>query len=332
VFSDLNQEEGVLHMDKYKHLSLEERQKIELLHAKALSLRAIGKELGRSASTISRELRFSTSMGVYRPELAHSGAFERRWRGEKLLRHPELRAEVLDKLRQSWSPEQIAGRMTQEKAALRLCSETIYRHIYSPLGQQEELHRLLTRARKKRWQWYGRRRRAAIPHRVSIHERPKHIENRRELGHWEADLMIFCQHQSQNLLTMIERKTRLTLITRNWHKTKAHTAHAMHRTLENVPWFARQSITMDNGMEFAAHHKIREAFNLQTYFCDTHSPWQKGTIENANGRIRRFLPRSTNLKEIPLNQLEEIEWKINNTPRKCLKFLTPLEAWSKYAK
>ena len=286
---------------------------------------AIGRQLGRHKSTIGRELRRNALPSGYQPVAAQRMADARQWRGTKIARSSRLRAIVDDQLiAMGRSPEQIAGRLEREQGKPVISHESIYRYIYSPLGRRQKLHRTLCRAKARR----GRRprqgeRRPLIPFRVSIHDRPKSVSQRRRFGHWEGDLMAF-RSPAWPLVVCVERKSRLLLATRQAGKTAKTTTHSLKRLLGRLTPKARRSLTIDNGGEFARHHQL----GCKTYFCDPHSPWQKGAVENAIGRLRRDLPRGTDLAHYSQQDLDDLIALHNDTPRKCLGFRTPLEAFA----
>jgi len=227
-----------------------------------------------------------------------------------------------------WSPEQIAGRMELEEVEHRVSAESIYRHVYSPAGRHAGLPRQLaqrkaTRGRRRR----NGRREPSIPNRVSIHQRPTKAHLRSEFGHWEGDLVHF-RRQRDILLTLQERKTRLTLARRLLSKDAELTANAIVAELGGLPARARRTITQDNGGEFARHETVTKAIGMRAFFCDPHSPWQRGGIENANGLLRRDLPRKTRLDHYTDDDIDDIVWNLNSTPRKCLGYKTPIEAFA----
>ena len=313
----------------YGQLSLEERCKIAELHQAGQSLRQIAAALDRSASSISRELRRNRGAQVgYRPTYAQQRAAARRWKGSRLERNAELRDLVLDRLKRGWSPEQIAGWLARTKAASRISYESIYRFIYDQIRRTNDgsWRHYLPRAKGKR----GRRHRPSrspvslIKGRVSIALRPPEVQLRRTFGHWEADLMLFTA-PGQALLVSQERKSRAVLSARQPGKAARPAAQRLLAWFEIINPRLRQSITFDNGTEFAQHLILVDQLGIQTFFCDPHSPWQKGTIENAIGRLRRFLPRNTNVTTIDDDFLNACIAAYNNTPRKCLGFKTPAE-------
>jgi len=237
-----------------------------------------------------------------------------------------LRTQVGDGLAMGWSPEQITSRLRLKGSEHSVSVETIYRFIYHPRVRSEKLYRFLPRAKASRGRRYFKRRREPIEGRRSISERPQSVALREEFGHWEGDLMQF-RTQRGNLLTVCERKSRFILTFPLQTKTADETGEAVIKLLRNLPRAARKSITYDNGGEFARHADMEAALNMPVYFCDPHSPWQRGSIENANGILRRDLPRKTNITNYTVRDISEITWAINSTSRKCLGFKTPAEAF-----
>lgn len=317
--------------EHYEHLSLEERCRIAQLRADGRSIRQIAAALDRPPSTVSRELRRNRAAQLgYKPAYAQQQARARRWAGSRLERDEELRTLVLDCLARGWSPEQVAGRLARQHGARVISHESIYRFIYAQIRRTNDgrWRRYLPKAKFKR----GRRRRKGgspasfIQDRVSIDQRPKQARQRRSPGHWEADLMLFATY-GQAILVAHERKSRLILLAKQPSKAAPPTAEQLHAWLEPLPAELRQTITFDNGTEFALHHHLKAQLGMQTFFCDTHSPWQKGGIENAIGRLRRPLPRKTNLITIDPDSLAACAAAYNLTPRKCLGFQTPAEAF-----
>jgi IS30 family transposase len=293
-----------------------------------VSVSEMASRLGRHRSTIQRELARNRCADGYRPDSAARRAWARKLRASKIARSTRLRAYVEDRLAMGWSPEQIAGRMELEAAEHTISAESIYRHAYSPAGRRAGLPRLLAQRKPKR----GRRRRngrrePAIPNRTPIHQRPTKAHLRSQFGHWEGDLMHF-RRQRDILPTLQERRSRLTLARRIRSKDADVTARAIVGELGGLPARARRTITHDNGGEFARHEAVTEETGLAAYFCDPHSPWQRGSIENANGRLRRDLPRSTSLGNHSDDDIDDVVWNLNATPRKCLGYRTPIEAFA----
>jgi IS30 family transposase len=315
----------------YRHLTLDERCTIAQLCKAGQSVRQIAAALDRPPSSVSRELKRNSGRQVgYKASYAQEQAAARRWTGSRLERDAELRTLVLDWLRRGWSPEQIAGRLRQQNAAMSISHESIYRFIYAQIRRTNDgAWRNYLPRRKYRRGWHGRRKRSAddlIKGRVSIALRPSGVESRRTFGHWEGDSMLFAI-PGQAALVALERKSRLILGARRPGKASQPVAEQLCAWLEPLDRRLRRSITFDNGTEFARHLILTEELAVRTFFCDPHSPWQKGSIENAIGRLRRALPTKTNLDIIDHQLFEAWIAAYNNTPRKCLKFRTPVEVF-----
>jgi transposase, IS30 family len=322
----------------YEHLSARERLEIEIWGKAGRTQGWMARQLGRSASTISRELCRNAQptkqwQGRYDGERAHALALRRRrWDARfKLARQPALRAVVRQGLAMGRSPEQIAGRLALEQARPVISHESIYRFIYYRSAQKDYWHRLLPR-RKSRRGWLGRQGGSPasfIKARLDLSHRPKQAENRSTAGHWEADLMAFSRYR-QNVLVVHERKSRLLCIERVSSKQAQGVSDRLIARFKALPKTLRRSLTFDNGTEFALHYRLGEQIGLRTFFCDPHAPWQKGGIENAIGRMRRSLPRKSDLAALTDAQLQALVKTYNDTPRKCLAFKTPNEVFSTF--
>ena len=320
----------------YDQLSQWERVEIYRWHASGKSARWIGEALGRHHGTISRELARNSKdtkqwTGGYEPVRAHGLALRRRqWDGRfKLARQPTLRRFVRDKLAMGWSPEAIAGRLALTQPSMRISHEAIYRYIYFRSAQKDYWHRLLPQ-RKYRRGWLGRQGGSSVDHildRVSIAKRSPRARNRKQAGHWEADVMSF-RDQTQNLLVAQERSSRFIFMAKTTTRKSPLILALLHRWLAPLPATLRRSLTQDNGTEFALHYRLSQKLAIKTYFCDPHSPWQKGGIENMNGRLRRNLPRSTDLEACSHALIAAHARRHNSIPRKCLGFQTPSEIFN----
>jgi IS30 family transposase len=323
----------------YSQLSLSERIEIYRLHTSSTSDRSIAKELGRSPSTISRELRRNAKPSKYfpvgySPERANVRALRRRrWdKRFKMLRQPALREYVRNRLAMGWSPQQIAGRLARDKAPMRISYESIYRFIYYRSAQKDYWHRLLPQRKHRR----GRLKRGGtgsvnyIKRRLTLEHRSKAANDRLEPGHWEADLMMFAKY-GQGILVMHERLTRVIRMLNLANKSAPQINAKIVQILRPVPLHMRRSITFDNGPEFAHHYKIADMLDLQTFFCDARAPWQKGGVENAIGRMRRPLPRKSDLATVTYQKLQSLVRRYNNTPRLCLDYKTPHEIFNSVA-
>ena len=314
----------------YHHLTIEERCEMARLQREGCTKRQIAASMDRSPSTITRELmrNISKTKG-YDPSYAQQQARARRWRGSKLDRNSALRHQVLGGLCAGWSPQQVAGRLALEAGRTLISHETIYRFVHAQ-GNRTKNHawfRLLPRGKTKR----GLRGRRGHPYsyihqRQPLSLRSPDVEQRLHPGHWEADLMLF-GNRGQSLLVLQERHSRLLLGQPMFQKSAGPIADALVDLLLAIPPPWRQTVTFDNGSEFAQHHRLH-SMGVDTFFCDTHAPWQKGGVENANGRLRRFLPRKTDLHQLPKEEILQVFQSYNNTPRKCLGYLTPAEVFS----
>jgi IS30 family transposase len=316
---------------QYEQLSLEERCEIARLQGEGRSVRQIATNLDRAPSTISRELKRNRGSRGYKPGYAHEQTKARRWAGSRLEREPDLRRAVLDRLAQGWSPEQVAGRLAREAGYPVISYESIYRFIYAQIARTKEYSwRLyLPRGKSKRG-FRGRRGGSSatfIKGRIPVAKRSAAANRRKVPGHWEADLMLFSKH-GQAVLTVHERKTRILFAARRRNKAAKPIARRLGALFESLPKPLRRTVTFDNGTEFAHHHELHR-LAIKTFFCDPHAPWQKGGIENAIGRMRRFLPRKTALATLPTKRFDAVIRAYNNTPRKCLDFRTPAEAFAK---
>jgi IS30 family transposase len=317
--------------NKYRHFSIEERCEIARRRKGDQSIRQIAADLDRSPSSVARELKRNSGSACYQPTYAGEQAHARRWRGSRLLRRPELQEQVLELLKRGLSPEAVAGRLALEHGKKLISHESIYRFIYAQIARTKNYawRRYLPRAKTKRG-YRGRKGGSSALHivgRVPIAERPARFADRANAGHWEADSMQFFDYRT--VLALHERSSRLIWLQRQPSKQAASVAKAIQSLLAPLPKNLRQSITFDNGTEFAEHHVLRKSLGIKTYFCDPYKPWQKGGVENAIGRLRRRLPRKTDLATVSSKQLEQLAALYNHTPRKCLGWQTPAEVFSK---
>lgn len=320
-------------MQTKTHLTHYEREKIELYLRLKMSQREIGRRLGRDHSIISREAqRNKGSTKRYQAATATKIEEQRRKRhkGRKLEKDGMLHDYVIRELKRGRSPDVIAGTLKiQSPPALKgttVSHESIYRYIYEGEGRWEGLYHHLRYKRPKRHKHYQRKPHGKdrILERVSIHARPAEIETMSTVGHWESDSVIY-QKQKAILSVQIERTMRLVRIHRAANKTAEETEHAIRKTIESLPAELFKTMTFDNGGEGANHGKIRDEFGIDTYFCDTYSSWQKGSVENMNGIIRRYLPKQKDLSILSDREIYEIQERINDTPRKSLGYRTPNE-------
>jgi transposase, IS30 family len=324
-------------------LSLAEREEIACLVAAKAGVRAIARELGRDPSTISNELkRNSSGDGRYRASVAQQKADERArssGRPARLSTNLRLRGEVQARLKQNHSPEQIARRLREdfpEDPEMWVSYETIYQSIYiqgrGALKRELAQHLRTGRTvRQPRRQGATRRARQPGPIKdmINISERPPEVEDRAVPGHWEGDLITGSQNRSA-IGTLVERTTGFVVLL---HLPVNHGAHAVQdavsRAVADLPATLRKTLTWDQGIEMANHAKIAAATGLEIYFCDPHSPWQRGTNENTNGLLRQYFPKGTDLSFHGAGILERVAIELNNRPRKRLNWRTPAEALDK---
>lgn len=323
----------------YEQLSQAERIEIYRLLESGCSQARIASEIDRARSTIYREIKRNAKEtkqyhAGYEPLRAQARAERRRQRDHrfKLERQPALQKLVRKHLAMGWSPKQIEGRLAVKNAPMRISAESIYRFIYHRVAQKDYWNRLLPRRKSRRGKLSRGGVSAAkfIKQRRTLDERPEAANQRAEFGHWEADLMSFSKY-AEHLLVLHERTSRIVRIIRIVNKTAVHVADKIAHLLAPLPSLLKASITFDNGTEFANHYTLHKSLGVETFFCDTHSPWQKGGVENAIGRARRWLPRKTNLAETSHQKIRAIADKYNNTPRQCLGFWTPNEVFNSVA-
>jgi transposase, IS30 family len=318
-----------------RYLSFEEREEIMALHAARHGVRSIARSVGRDPSTIGRELkRGSNFHGAYRASLgqAAADASRRAARGTKLATNLRLRREVSRRLEGNDSPEQIAGRLRvdfPDDEEMRVSHETIYRALYvqGRGGLRRELTQHLRTGRgvRKPRRRDGERR-GRIPGMVNISERPPEVEDRAVPGHWEGDLIMGSTASNSAVGTLVERTTGFVMLL---HLPDGHTAPAVADALigriAELPDQLRRTLTWDQGKEMSSHARIAKAADLEIYFCDPHSPWQRGTNENTNGLLRQYLPKGTDLSFYGPGLLDKIASELNSRPRKRHGYLTPAE-------
>lgn len=314
-------------------LTLIEREEISRGLSANLSIRAIAIKLGRSASTISREINRNGSKIKYRAIQAERQAWlnARRPKKCKLACNIKLKNIVSDKLANQWSPEQISGYLKHTfsgNLAMQISHESIYRTLYIQsrgiLKKELKLHlrtkRVMRQSRKYNTKGNAR---GGIIDAVSIHDRPKAVDSRTIPGHWEGDLI--CGSKKSYVATLVERTSRFTLLVKlNGNDTKS-VVSAIGKKVIELPEQLKQSLTWDRGMELAHHKKFTIDTKIQVYFCDPQSPWQRGTNENTNRLLRQYMPKKTDLSVYTQIELDQIANKLNTRPRKTLSFLSPAE-------
>lgn len=324
---------------QYHRLSRKEREEISRHLATGASVRRIAQILGRSPSTISREVRGgSATRTTYRAHRAQRRAVRtmrrRKYGHRKLGKDPRLRKAVERLLAQFFSPEQIARmleRMYPDDPAMRVAPETIYTYLYVlPRGSlKKELTRCLRQGhtwRHKRTNPRNRGHMGTIPDMLSIEERPAEVADRTVPGHWEGDLILGVGKQTA-LGTLVERTTRtVLLVPLNQGKKAPDVRRAFARAIRRVPTNLRKSLTYDRGWEMAEHRLFTQGTKMQVYFAHPQSPWERGTNENTNGLIRQFFPKGTDFSTVSRYQIRRAEHLLNSRPRKTLNWQTPYEA------
>ena len=236
-----------------------------------------------------------------------------------------IRSYVFEKLLISWSPEQISGRIRDEHPGNSISHEAIYQYIYEEHPDLIRHLRYSHRKRKRKGQG-KKHKKSHIPNRVSIEQRPDEINNRTEFGHWEGDTALSRQSKGA-MAIMTERVSRYTLISYLAAKTSRNFSQAIIRRLVQFPDSTHMSMTYDNGSETVEHEKVNKELNMDSYFCTPYHSWEKGTVENAIGLIREYLPKKTDFDKVKLSEFKRIENLLNNRPRKCLNYKTPLEVF-----
>lgn len=314
-----------------RRITLLERHVIEICLASGKSNKRIAKILGRDRRVIDREVkRNKPAERKYRAKLAEELTF-RRQRDRcktKLEKDEPLRCFVVNNLHNELSPEQIAGLLENEPPKhledRNICHETIYQYIYNGDGRYGGLYTHLRR-RKKRRRKQGKRKhkKAHIIERISIHDRPTVIDDKIRFGDFECDLVEGPRSGKQALSVHYERKSQHVNIHRVLDKTAPETNNALLRTKESLPQGFIKSITFDNGSETAWHYILRYEHDIDTFHCDPYSSWQKGGVENVNGLIRQYIPKGAKIEAYTDEQIKEIEYKLNNRPRKNLNYKTP---------
>jgi len=334
VHCTIRQQGGVAPRERRRSrlaLTLEEREEISRGVAAGDSARRIATRLGRSPSTITRELDRHGGRSGYRAAEADRCAWERTRRPQrcKLARNPILSDLVAAKLREDWSPAQIAGWLRlafPDDETMRVSHETIYltlfiqargalkRELLAHLRRSRSIRRPRTASRANRGQ-------GKIVDAVSIRERPPEAADRAIPGHWEGDLLAGAANS--HVATLVERHSRFLMLVAVDGKDTRSVTSALSRHVRKLPEQLRASLTWDRGMEMAEHARFTVATDVQVYFCDPHSPWQRGSNENTNGLLRQYLPKRTDLSTLDQPQLDAIAAKLNTRPRRTLNFNTP---------
>lgn len=310
-------------MKNYKHFSHEERKVIYYCLQVEMPVIKIAQKLGRHRSCIYREIKRNKIDGHYIGSVADDLASKRyrKSRRNKIRDNVELKHYIFTHLKDSWSPEQISGRLKLENKGIYACHESIYRFIY--FEQNKEWYECLRYKKKFRRKRYYRQKQAVIyRHAKSIHERESTAN---QFGHWEGDTIGFKGSKRINIVTLVEKETLFVLFARNTTKTSDVVTKKITEMMRGSPKKIWKTMTFDQGYEFADFRQIERNSKCRVYFCDPRSPWQRGCNENTNNRIRRFLPKDANIMGLSEDDILNLNIKMNNTPRKKLGYLTPSE-------
>ena len=336
IFSETGGIPPVQRRRSSRALSLSEREEISRGVTAGRSMRSIARRLGRSPSTVSRELARNKGRRYYRAHIAEAAAWERAKRPKtcKLVQHPALARLIAEKLQSFWSPEQIAGWLKAEYREERyhVSHETIYKSLYIQArgALKQELLRHLRRPRALRRSRHHTQKTSnhgRILDAVSISDRPPEAKDRAVPGHWEGDL-VFGSNNSQ-IATLVERHTRYVMLVRVKRKDTKTVINALIRHAHKLPRELYKSLTWDRGKEMAAHKTFSLATDVDVFFCDPQQPWQRGSNENTNGLLRQYFPKGMDLSDIHQNRLNAVARQLNERPRKTLNFKTPAQCFAK---
>ena len=315
---------------KYRHLSEEERDLLAVMRGEGKSLREMGRILHRAPSSLSRELDRNTPpirRGRYLP---HKAQDRYKTRNQERARRPRLKSAKIrryvgQRLAAGWSPELIAGRMALLWPVEHVSHEAIYGWIYAEA--RKHIPHLVRSHRKRQRRGYSRKHeKPHIPSRVGIEDRPAVVESRRQIGHWEADTVVSRQSKAA-LQVVVERKARYTKIGKLKSRSARRMRIGMNRMLSRYPASVLKTMTYDNGTENTDHLEVNAVLGTRSYFCTPFHSWEKGTVENTIGLVRRWLPKKTNFATVSNRQVKAIERWLNHRPRKCLNYKTPAEVF-----
>ncbi len=314
-------------------LSLSEREEISRGLTAGQSIRGIAQRLGRAPSTISREIRRHGGSVTYRAAAADADAWAlaRRPKDCRLAIHPRLQSLVAKKLSSDWSPEQISRWLLKtypDDPGMHVSHETIYRTLYVQArgALKKDLVEHLRRSRGVRRNRNAKRRglgRGQIVGAVPISERPPEVADRAVPGHWEGDLL--AGTKTSNIATLVERKSRFVILIRLPQRDTHTVMRALARRVQKLPANLKKSLTWDRGLEMSQHKAFTIATDVQVYFCDPQSPWQRGSNENTNGLLRQYFPKGRDLSNVTQRQLDVVANKLNTRPRETLDWSTPAE-------
>lgn len=316
-------------MKHYNHLLEQDRSVLQQLFQSGIGITEIARRLGRHRSTLYREIKRNKSRDGYLSYNAERMCRKRlhNERVSKIARYLTLRTYVNTALKRGWSPEQICGRLKRKKSKYAICRETIYRYIYQ--HPEKKLYQYLRYKNPRRHKRSVRiQQQCRFGEKRLITGRPTHIKLRKHWGHWEGDSIEFCGNRNNTVTTLVERKSRLVFLIKNTDKKSETVMENIKAKMTKLPRKLCQTITFDQGMEFANPGLLERAIRCRIYYCHAHAPWEKGSNENTNGRLRRYLPHETDIDEFEQEHLDDIANMMNTTPRKCLAYRTPNELFS----
>lgn len=327
---------------KYKHITIEEREKIQEMLWQKASIRSIARALNRNVSSVAREIKRNKPPIVnrYTPRLAQERALSfRKHRGrEERLKSPEVREYVVSHMKLGWSPEQIAA-TSLIAVGTSISHEAIYQFVYDQVYQKgwgylkpgcEDLRPYLARRRKRRVRKGMRSSyridKGPLP---SIDKRPEEVNKRQTVGHWEDDSIIYSPTCPVRLRTMNERVTGVVFIAKADNRTMKESNRITLQRLSNLPSGLRQTLTRDRGSENMGHEDLKQKLGIHCFFAHAYSSWERGSNENVNGLIRRFFPKKTDFRDITVEEIKQVEYLLNTRPRKRLGWKTPYQVFYK---
>jgi IS30 family transposase len=326
----------------YKHITYEERYALASYLKDGLSCRDIAGKLGRSPNTWSHEIIINGgSRDAYRPQLAQLSASLRKWEANSRnpAKDPKVWDFVMKNLKKRFSPEQISKDIITsypDDHGMRISYETIYAFINSDEGKEMSLHKYLRHKRLRKLRKAGMRalspKKAKIPHRTSIHDRPAIVAEKSRFGDWESDLMEGARKTKNCLSVQKERLSQYIILAKVKGKSSSENVRAITESLSVFPSELLRTITYDNGSENVDHELVNAMLKIRSYFCDTYAAWQKGSVENGIGLVRDYLPKGTDLSLVDDTELKRIQDELNDRPRKCLGWKTPRQVLSYYLK
>ena len=314
----------------YTHLSQEERYQIYAFLKAEKTICEIAEELNRETSTISREIARNAGGRGYRPKQAHEMATKRKAEAPKAIKMtPVIVGTIEAMIKKEWSPEQVSGRLLKEEG-ISISHETIYKHLLTDKEMGGDLYKHLRcqKLRKKRYGSNPSSNRGQIKDRVSIDDRPEVVDKKERVGDWEGDTIIGKNHKGA-IVTLVDRKSKKTLMAKVDTKDSKSVAKAINRLLRNE---TVHTLTLDNGKEFSRHKDISSSINGDVYFAHPYSSWERGLNENTNGLIRQYFKKGSSFEKITTTEIRRVMEKLNNRPRKALDFFTPSEVYLKETK